>query len=311
MQRTEPQGNNFDGGFNTLICQEDLQDEEYSTNNGRHQPSVPVFSLTLGRRSRLVTLILTLLAALLLIVDISLGVHYNNLKDTHLTAEDTERIGRELARLQEDYKTAVETMKGAQKQTDSERNSLTETNWEFEHQTKRSQDNKDQIDKMTMDIAKLRSQLQMISHGCKFCPPGWFFIDSFCYYFSFSNKFGLRSWQKAQEFCQLQGGNLLVIDSKEKQKMTVTQLMTHQDPSKWDDGFWFGLRDSEEEETWKWLDGKLLVEGYWQDGEPNDAERNEDCATVFAQKNFFKSWNDKACESGNQWICEKAPTSMT
>jgi len=57
-------------------------------------------------------------------------------------------------------------MKIAQKQKDSETNSQTETNWELEHQTKRSENNKEQIDKMTKDIAKIRSQLPMISKTC-------------------------------------------------------------------------------------------------------------------------------------------------
>ena len=38
MERTEPQDCNFDGGYNTLICQEDLKDEEhlpYRQSNGQ------------------------------------------------------------------------------------------------------------------------------------------------------------------------------------------------------------------------------------------------------------------------------------
>ena len=53
--------------------------------------------------------------------------------------------------------------------------------------------------------------------GCKHCPPGWLLMNSVCYYFSFSNKAGLKSWQKAREFCQMHGGDLLVIDSKDKE----------------------------------------------------------------------------------------------
>ncbi|XP_072221341.1 uncharacterized protein [Leuresthes tenuis] len=257
-----PQDCNFDGGFNTLICQEDFKDEEHlpCQQSNRRQVKVSMFTMSSGRRSRLAVLILTLLAAVLLIVDISMGVHYNNLKDTHLTPDDTQSIAKELAKLQEDYKNAVETMKIAQKQKDSETNSQTETNWELEHQTKRSENNKEQIDKITKDIAKMSSQLPMITDGCKHCPPGWLLRNSVCYYFSFLNKDELKSWQKAREFCQLHQGDLLVIDSKDKENFTVNYL-THQDPSKYNDGTWFGLRDSEEEGTWKWLDGRVLVEG--------------------------------------------------
>ncbi|KAM4541868.1 uncharacterized protein PAE49_018726 [Odontesthes bonariensis] len=301
----------MESGFHTLICEEDLKNEEHlpDQQSNRQQVKVSMFTMSSGRCSRLAVLILTLLAAVLLIVDISMGVHYNNLKDTHLTLDDTESIAKELAKLQEDYKNAVETMKVAQKQKDSETNSQTETNWELEHQTKRSEINKEQIDKITKDIAKMSSHLLMLSDGCRHCPPGWFLMNSVCYYFSFSNKVGLKSWQKARQFCQMQGGDLLVIDSKDKENMTVNYLMTHQD-SKPDEGFWFGLRDSEEEGTWKWLDGRVLVEGYWGDGEPNDHHRNEDCAAVYPVRNFFKAWNDVRCDISRNWICEKAPTSM-
>lgn len=65
--------------------------------------------------------------------------------------------------LQESYKTAIDTMKGAQKRMDSETSRQKETNWELDHQKKRETDYKAQIDKITMDIASMRTHLPMIS----------------------------------------------------------------------------------------------------------------------------------------------------
>lgn len=90
----------------------------------------------------------------------------NKLTDTHLTLEDTELIGNELVKLQDTYKTAVDSMKGAKKQLDSEMSLQTPTNWELEHQTKRSNDYEVQLVKMTKDVAALRNHLPMISETC-------------------------------------------------------------------------------------------------------------------------------------------------
>ncbi|XP_045919476.1 CD209 antigen-like protein E [Micropterus dolomieu] len=310
MERRVISGGNCDSGFNTLICQEDMTTEEHpytNFNQDRQQVSTP--SMTSWRPTRLAAVSLALLAAVLLIVDISLGVHYNNLKDTHLKLDDTERISNEMIKLQDNYKAAIKNMTGYKKQLDSEMSRQKPTNWELEHQTKRSQDYQVQIVKMTEDIASLRSHIPMINDGCRHCPPGWILMNSLCYYFSFSDYTGLKTWQKARDFCQMHGGDLAVIDTKDKENSTVNHLRHNEDPSK-HMGFWIGLRDVHEEGTWRWLDGTRLVEGYWKDGEPNDVN-SEDCATVYPKENFFKAWNDNSCEVKHKWICEKAPTSMS
>ncbi|XP_070698652.1 CD209 antigen-like protein E [Pempheris klunzingeri] len=263
--------------------------------------------MTSWRYSKPATVSLVLLAAVLLMVDIGLGVHYNKLKDTHLTPDDTERISNELVKLQDTYKTAMESIADYKKQLDSELSRQTQTNWEAEHQTKTIKEYDVQIVKMRNDITVLRSHLPMIYNGCRHCPPGWFLMNSVCYYFAFS-KDDRKTWTKAREFCQMHGGDLAVIDSKDKENATVTHLIHNLDASENNIGFWIGLRDLQEEGVWKWLDGKILVEGYWNDGEPNNVN-NEDCAAVYSRVNFFKAWNDVGCKNTLKWICEKAPTS--
>lgn len=309
MERTEIPSCNFDGGFDSPIYQQDLEEHPYHQfGQGKQQASI--FTVYPGRRYRLAVVTLALLAAVLLIVDISLGVHYNKLTDTHLTFDDAEHISKEVTTLHDTFKAAVETMKGAKKQLDSEMSSQKQTNWEVEHQTKRSKDYEVQIDKITKEITALRSHLPMIVDGCKYCPAGWILMNSVCYYFPFSDSFGLKSWKQARQFCQMGGGDLAIIDSKDKQNTTVNFLMNHHDFSKYNVGYWIGLSDSHEEGTWKWVDGTVLVEGYWNDGEPNN-EGNEDCAKVRVVENFFKAWNDLTCRTPQRWICEKAKTSSS
>ncbi|RVE57147.1 hypothetical protein OJAV_G00213480 [Oryzias javanicus] len=301
----------FEDGSEILVCQEDLEDEEHQHDNNRIQLKVLNFSMSQGRCRTLAAVSLMILAAVLLIADIALAHRYNKLADPHLITTDVDQIGEELDKLQEAYKTSVESIKGAQKQFIIEENSQTETNWEFEHQTRRSKDYQDQIGQFQGEISKLRSHLPIISDGCKYCPEGWLFLNSNCYFYDFSDRFGVKTWQKAREFCQMYGGDLLVLNSKDKENSTVKYLMDHQNPSRPEEAFWFGLSDSQAEKTWKWVDGTILVEGYWMQGEPNDFNNNEDCATVTAKKNIFQAWNDSVCNSQHKWICEKVPSTQT
>ncbi|XP_005916858.1 C-type lectin domain family 4 member M [Haplochromis burtoni] len=343
------------GGFQTLVYEDDLHEEEYPPYHQSNRIQVSMFTMSPGRRHRLAAACLALLAAVLLILNVGLGIHYNKLTDSHLTLDDTERISKELINLQDTYKTAVETMKDARKQLDSEMSRQTQTNWELEHQTKRSNDYKSQMEKITKEIEAMRTRLSMLSDGCKHCPAGWILMNSVCYYFPLkSNEF--KTWKESRDFCQLQGGDLIIIDSQDEENLTVNYLMNHQDaPLQTGDlfsdqptfqhymsyidhsmihdysdyyyyedasgmmpqsnpkspkAFWIGLSDVQEDGTWKWWDGTVLTEGYWNDGEPNDVS-NEDCAALYPKANFFKSWNDVRCDTQMKWICEKAPKSMS
>ncbi|KAM7375778.1 hypothetical protein PAMP_005550 [Pampus punctatissimus] len=298
MERREISGCDRGDGFNSLICEDGDQDSQ--------QVSI-VFNMIPSKHLRLIAVSLMLLAAVLLVVDISLGVHYNKLTDTHLTLEDTHFLSSELIKFQDSYKNATENMKVAEKQLDREKSQQTPTNWEFEHQTKRSSDYKVQIDQIKKDIAAMTQHLAMIDDGCKNCPPGWILMNSACYYFPFSDNDGHKSWNSAREYCQIHGGDLAVIDSKDKENSTVNHLINNKETLRSMMGFWIGLRDHHEEETWTWLDGTILVEGYWSDGEPNNVN-NEDCGAVYPKENFFKAWNDVSCSIKMKWICEKAPT---
>lgn len=52
--------------------------------------------------------------------------------------------------------------------------------------------------------------------GCTHCTPGWILMNSVCYFFYFSNNGG-KSWQSARQHCQTHGGDLVVLDSKDKE----------------------------------------------------------------------------------------------
>lgn len=71
--------------------------------------------------------------------------------------DDTKHIANELTELQDTYKTAIKSMNDYKKQLESETSHQTETNWEFEHPTKRSTYYEAMVVKMTKDIEELKN----------------------------------------------------------------------------------------------------------------------------------------------------------
>lgn len=298
-------------GFNSPIYEKDLDEEHPPSrcSNPAGWQKASTFSMPPWRQWRLPVVGLVLLAAVLLIVDISLGVHYNHLKDTHITPEDTEYVNSELSKLQETFKTTAEDTEVYKRRLRSEIKRQTQTNWELEHHLKRSTDYEEKLVTVTKDITTLKLVSPMIKSGCQRCPTGWILMNSKCYFFPFGKIYGYKTFPKARNFCQTFGGDLARIDSQDKENSTVTHLLHYLDQTDLI-GFWIGLRDYHEEGTWKWLDGTILVEGYWNDGEPNNIN-DEDCAAVYNKENFFKAWNDVRCGATMKWICEKEPTSQS
>lgn len=270
---------------------------------------VSKFSMNFPRHFRLPALLLGLLTAVLLLVNIGLGIYYQSLKDTYLSLDDTKEISAEIIAIKEAYHAAFQTMKKSKEDQQSELNRQKQTQWEFEHQTERSQDYQVQMDKLTKEIGKLRLHLPLIGAGCKYCPAGWILLNSRCLYFPFSDNIGQKSWQKSREYCQLFEGDLAVIDSKDKENATVTYLLNQPGEIQNRNGFWIGLKVSQKDRTWKWLEGPSLVEGYWDTGEPSQ-DNNIYCASVHPRDNFFKAWRDNNCADSRKWICEKTPMTI-
>ncbi|XP_071780236.2 uncharacterized protein LOC139930848 [Centroberyx gerrardi] len=311
MESIENSESRFDGVYNKLICQEDFSADEHPLDSNPHQQQVSMSMVRAGptlRHYRLAAVSLALLAALLLAVDIGLGVYYSKLTGGHLPYGIT-HISNELTKLQDTYKTAIQTVDEAKKQLAREISQQELTKWELEHQKRRSNDYKGQIDQIQQRNAALQSHIPMSKEGCRHCLPGWIFLNSVCYYIPLSDTITPKGWHEAREKCKRDGADLAVIDSSEKQ-LSISQVINGQGFSGpiGHNGFWIGLRDEQEEGTWKWLDGTTLIEGYWNDGEPND-QYNEDCAAVYHRINPFKAWNDAPCRHPLKWICEMAANS--
>ncbi|KAK7898234.1 hypothetical protein WMY93_019087 [Mugilogobius chulae] len=131
------------------------------------------------------------------------------------------------------------------------------------------------------------------------CAENWVRFGSSCYLISFQNK----NWFRAKSYCETEGGHLAIILTAEEQTFLWDRL-----PRGHWNSFWFGITDSHTEDQWKWVDGTPVVDGFWEEGEPNN-HINEDCGyivkTEVLTRVAIRSWYDAPCDFSLPFICEK------
>ncbi|XP_022048934.1 CD209 antigen-like protein E [Acanthochromis polyacanthus] len=311
MEERENSGGTFEPRYKTLVSPEELSADKNPLypNQGQQQVSMstvrPISSLN---HYKVLAVSLAVLGVILLAVDIGLGVYYHKLNDGAQIVTD---ISDEMVKLQTTYHNAVRRREEVKRQLAKEVSEHQVTKWELEHQSRRSKDYEKQAAKIQMEIAVLKSHLPMLKEGCRHCLPGWTFMNSVCYYLTLSDTTVRKSWMDAREFCKKRGGDLAVIDSREEHLALAELINNYHDFTRpiSQSGYWIGLRDVEEEGIWKWLDGKRLIDGYWNEGEPNNIN-NEDCAAMYPRNNPFRAWNDAPCSYNLKWICEMPPRTV-
>ncbi|XP_065814846.1 C-type lectin domain family 6 member A isoform X2 [Labrus bergylta] len=125
------------------------------------------------------------------------------------------------------------------------------------------------------------------------CQTDWKKFGGSCYYVSTVKK----NWTSSRHDCLAQGADLTIINSREKQ-IFVNGLLGL------DINAWIGLTDSLQEGTWMWVDGTPVTTTYWQEGQPNSHEGNQDCGEI-VQLGQVGAWNDDGCFAKNVAVCEK------
>ncbi|XP_070768269.1 CD209 antigen-like protein C [Enoplosus armatus] len=147
-------------------------------------------------------------------------------------------------------------------------------------------------DKLQEEVNRLN-----ISRTGTSCDQGWTKFNNKCYYFSRAGV--TKTWENSRKDCQERGANLATIATRsELDFVTRSHGIT-----------WIGLSDKEQENKWKWVDGTDLVgTGFWQDGEPNNSDGNEDCAEA---SRSAMAWNDVPCSRKFSWVCETVILSLS
>ncbi|KAK2915681.1 hypothetical protein Q8A67_000055 [Cirrhinus molitorella] len=114
---------------------------------------------------------------------------------------------------------------------------------------------------------------------------GWHYHQYSFYYFSSEKK----NWTESRRYCTERGADLIIINNKEEQDFV-------QNKKSYGTHFWIGLTDSDEEGTWKWVDGSTPTFRFWASNEPRGQQR-ENCALIYTS-----NWADYPCGDTFRWI---------
>jgi len=140
-------------------------------------------------------------------------------------------------------------------------------------------------------------------------------LNHYIYYGSSKNRYDEAVGFATKQTHNGQPGRLLTIHCKSLEDQLKSQLIPDADLNGFD--AWIGASDATSVGNWKWLsndnnipttapeDQLIHVYSNWRQGEPNNANNREHCATFGAS-----GWNDVDCESdASSIIVEFGPTS--
>uniref|UniRef100_A0AAZ3RWS5 C-type lectin domain-containing protein n=1 Tax=Oncorhynchus tshawytscha TaxID=74940 RepID=A0AAZ3RWS5_ONCTS len=104
---------------------------------------------------------------------------------------------------------------------------------------------------MTKERDKLQTERDVLSGRLtnlkKTCPEGWQKFESSWYFLSTETK----TWKESRQDCLERGADLVIIDGRNEQPFLFNLKKR----------VWIGLTDSDNEGTWKWVDGTPLTTG--------------------------------------------------
>eukprot|EP01084_Bolivina_argentea_P023253 43366_1 len=143
------------------------------------------------------------------------------------------------------------------------------------------------------DICKCNSP-EYIGNGtyCNLIDPNATFSDNYIY-----NQYPM-SFDQAEAFCNSRYGTHLASILNANEQIETSNLCKGQ--------CWIGLSDTDQEGTFKWIDGSPFSYSDWDPNEPNNHGGNEDCADI----NLSHHWNDVPCTLSLNFLCniQNAPT---
>lgn len=105
------------------------------------------------------------------------------------------------------------------------------------------------------------------------------------------------TWRTAAIECERLGGHLVTITSWEENKL-VTVLRPIRGYT------WIGASDEEEEGIWVWVTGEPFEYSDWGNGEPNNADGNEDYACIPDIGHWNDGGENLVAAAGNGYVCE-------
>uniref|UniRef100_UPI003AB0D1DD uncharacterized protein n=1 Tax=Centroberyx gerrardi TaxID=166262 RepID=UPI003AB0D1DD len=251
----------------------------------------------------LVLLCLGLLSAILLIAAVVIGIYCGKVGEGYVSQQ---KLMGELKELQSMQSEAMKAQEEAQRALESERVGHLQLKLQIELQKSLNDGLQSQIETLRAERTALQSNTSDLQASCGHCLPGWFLLNSSCYFYAKSAFIPKKNWPDSRADCISRGADLVVIDNWEEQEMLFEYLPKVASSSKpwWDldEGIWIGFTDIHTERTWVWINNMTQLDGgYWIDGEPNDhGLEGEDCAAIFNRGSPRKTWFDGKCAKASE-----------
>ncbi|XP_049338780.1 macrophage mannose receptor 1-like isoform X3 [Astyanax mexicanus] len=129
------------------------------------------------------------------------------------------------------------------------------------------------------------------------CPSEWNPVPNrdLCYKLFIVDRSKEKTWSEALAYCREVGGDLLSIHSAHD--IQITRVRTA----------WIGYSIQDPSAGYTWSDGSSSSYQAWMEGEPNNFNNVEKCATVNSRYSWYRGtpeWNDVHCEDKYDWFCE-------
>ncbi|XP_071143096.1 perlucin-like [Mytilus edulis] len=119
------------------------------------------------------------------------------------------------------------------------------------------------------------------------------------------------SWFEAKTYCNVAGGDLATIESKEEELYIESELRKeHGNVSAGTpENYWLDGSDILTEGEWRWMSEEgesRLITGYtrWAPGQPDNAGTQEHCLEI--RYTFGVLWNDYQCQVQQNFICKSS-----
>ncbi|KAJ8277624.1 hypothetical protein GJAV_G00077700 [Gymnothorax javanicus] len=127
------------------------------------------------------------------------------------------------------------------------------------------------------------------------CPVDWRPLNSrnVCYKIYKKASENRKTWFESRDFCRAIGGDLLSVHSESDLGSGYMSSV---------ENAWIGLSAFNPNAGFAWSDGSSVSYENWGYGEPNNYNNAELCVEVGFY--YGRPWNDRHCESYNNWICQ-------
>ncbi|XP_021354593.1 macrophage mannose receptor 1-like isoform X2 [Mizuhopecten yessoensis] len=132
------------------------------------------------------------------------------------------------------------------------------------------------------------------------CPVYWASYGQSCYRYMYQDA---KSWYEARNWCRLQGGDLVKIETTQERTWILRQLGNLQSHQHAHPLWWIGLNDLDAASTWQWSDHSVIDQRVflWMPGNPNNQGAREHCVRFDNLK-----MNDRPCNERINYICERS-----